>query len=360
MAPGKGKERLKILDRYLAGVVTKFSLGAFFILLAMVGLFDFLGRLDDLKGDFGAPEAFAYTLLTLPRWGYDLVPTAVLIGGLLGLGNLAAGSELVVLRGAGLSIARIARPVMVGGMAMMLLGVVLGEWVAPPSEAWAQQLRAEWRGGYIGLRGKSGFWARDGESFIRIRRILPEGRLEGIAVYRFREHRLEMSLRAKRGDRRGGGWVLHDVRVSRISPQGVETERWPEMVWETTLQPALIDVLAIRPEQMGFPDLLEYVGYLRSNGLEYQHYELALWRKIVKPLSSLVMLLIALPFVFGPLRSANSGLLLLAGVLIGLGFYILDQIMNNAGLVYGLPPALSALAPTLLFAAGALFFLRRA
>jgi len=351
---------ISVLDRYLGATVIRGALLTLFVLVALSGFFALLGELGDLRNEYGLTEALLYTALTLPRHAYELFPTAVLLGGLLSLGALAAGHELVVMRASGLSVGRVARSVLQAGLVLVVLAAVLGELLAPPGERYAQAMRSAAQTGYITLQSDHGFWARDGDTFVNIRRVLPGAHLRDITIYEFDgERRLRSVLHAATADYRGGGWLLQDIRQSRIDTAGVETEVLGSREWRTLLRPELLDVLSVDPEDLSAASLLEYVDYLERNNLNSSRYRLAFWIKIATPLASLVMLLLAVPFVFGPLRAANAGSRILVGVLLGLAFYLVNQALNHVGLVYGLPPLLSAMLPVALFAVGGAYAVRR-
>jgi len=349
-----------ILERYIGGTVIKGALLALFVLTAVSTFFSFMGQLTDLGSDYGLTQALYYMLLTLPRRAYEMVPTAALLGGLVSLGQLAAASELVVMRASGVSVARIVVAVLKAGVVLMVITVVLGEWLAPASEQRAQTLRAEARSGYITLKGDTGFWARDGDSFVNVRRILPDARLEDVFIYTYGAgEQLRAALHADSADYKDGGWILHGIRESVIGADKVTTVTRDSQRWGTLINPQLLGVLSVAPENLSAWSLLSYADYLKRNNLDPRRYQLAFWVKLITPVTILVMLFVAVPFVFGPLRSGGSGLRILVGVMVGLGFYLLNQLFNHLGLVYGLDPLLSAGLPSVLFIAGGLLAFRR-
>ncbi len=350
---------MKILDRYLGRVVLSHALVALLVLVAMSGFFSYVARLDDLTPDYGALEALWHTVLTLPGWAYDLMPTAVLIGALMGLGHLAAGSELVVLRASGMSVARVAAPVLAAGLVLALIGVVLGELVAPPAERQAAGLQARTRGTSPAQKTSEGFWARDGRDFVSIAHVLADSRLQGVRIFRYGpDGRLQALIAARSARWRDGAWWLEQVRITELGEDGVRARSHAGMAWKSGLHPRLLGVLQVDPRALQVAALWRFIAYLEENGLDSARYRLTFWARVVAPLATLVMLLVALPFVFGPLRSAHAGVRLVAGVLVGLAFYLANKTAANVGLLYGLPPLLSALAPSLVFLAGTLAALR--
>ncbi len=351
---------ITILDRYLGGTVIRGALLALLVLASLSAFFTLLGELGDLHKDYDLAKASLYVLLTLPRRVYEMFPTAVLLGGLMSLGGLAANSELMVMRAAGVSVTRITLAVLQAGLVLALIAGVLGEVVAPPGEKYAQSMRSAAQTGYITLRSDNGFWARDGNNFVQIRRVLPGAELRDITIYELDDQlRLKSLIHAQSASYVNGEWQLERVEQSRVDPKGVTTRALDSAGWRSLLKPDLLEVLSVKPEDLAAAALARYVRYLDENNLSSDRYRLAFWVKIVTPFSTLVMLLIAIPFVFGSLRSAHAGTRILVGVLLGMGFYLLNQALNHVGLVYGLPPLLSALVPTLIFAAGGLYAVSR-
>lgn len=351
---------MRLLDRYIAVNVVVAVLLAVAVLTAVAGLFAFMSQLSDMTGRYDVLRVAEYVLLTLPRRAYELFPTAVLLGALLGLGQMAGNSELVVMRAAGVSVARIVRSVLQAGLALVLVAAVIGELLAPSGEERAQNMRVETRSGYVTLESRYGFWARDGSNFVNIRRVLPGARLENIFIYGYgADGQLRTVTHADAAQYVDKRWVLHGIEQSRISDQGVTTRKQASAHWNSLLDPGLLDALTVEPENLSALALHRYVDYMKRNDLDPRRYQLAFWIKIVTPLSTLVMLFIAMPFVFGSLRSSGSGLRIVVGMLVGLTFYLLNQALNYVGLVYGLDPFVSAVLPSLLFLIGGAVALRR-
>jgi lipopolysaccharide export system permease protein len=351
---------MRILNRYLAVEVVRGTALVLLVLTAITAFFTLVAELDRTGGDYGVPQVLQYVLLTLPRRTYELLPSATLVGAMLSLGGLAASSELVVMRAAGVSLARIVWAVLRAGVAIMLLALVIGELIAPPTMAYAESRRAIAKSQQIAFKTGHGLWARDGRTFVNIRRVLPDGRLAGVSIYELDgQHRLTSVTEADHALYAEDRWLLESVRQSRIAEEVVTTQHAEQGTWVSLLRPDLLGLLVVRPEQLSALDLRRYIGYLRDNGLDTRRYEVAFWGKVVAPFSNLVMLLVAVPFVFGSLRSAAAGQRLVIGVLGGIGFYLLNQTFGRVGQVYELHPVVSAGLPTLLFLALAVFAIRR-
>ncbi|WP_018952933.1 LPS export ABC transporter permease LptG [Thioalkalivibrio sulfidiphilus] len=351
---------MKRLDAYIARNVMGGTLLAMLVLGGLDTLFAFIAELDEIgRNDYGLIQAVVYTALTVPRRVYELFPTSVLLGSLLSLGALAANSELTAMRAAGVPIAGIVRSVLRAGLMMLVVVVLLGEAVAPVSEQRAQTIKSQASGEEM-YRGSAGLWAKDGQRFIQVGAVMPDLRLLDLSIYELdAERRLSSMLRAASARYQDGTWILKNIERSRLNEAGVHAEHVDEERWPRLLAPELFNVLAVEPRQMAATTLAQYVTYLRENDLDSAHFELAFWMRFTTPLSSLVMLLLAVPFVFGSLRTGGAGQRLFIGLLIGVGFHLLNRTLNHMGLVYGLPPMLSATLPTLIFFAVAMLALRR-
>ncbi len=353
---------MRLLDAYIGRSVVVSTLVVLAVLLA---LFTFIAFVAEMKmvgrGGYGGMQALAYVGLGLPRLVYQFMPIAALVGGLAGLGVLANHSELTVIRAAGVSIGRITLSVFRAALLLIGLAIVMGQWLAPMAERRAQDLRTAALTGQPTLQTREGLWFRDGESFVNIRTMLDSQRLVGLRIYRLDDQqRFRESLKATVARHDAGGWRLVDVLRTRLDENGgLSVERLDELPWRSTIEPDLLGAVAVRPEHLSIVDLYEYIAFLGENGLDASRYELVFWRQLAMPATTLIMLLLALPFVFGPLRSVSLGLRMLVGVLLGVGFYVFDQISGYVGLVYGLDPLLGTLVSPLAFLALALALLRR-
>jgi lipopolysaccharide export system permease protein len=349
-----------ILGRY---VIAQVLIGTLFALLLLVTLdvvFALIAELGDLgRGTYGLWEAMAYVLLTLPRRVYELVPTAALLGGLLWLGNLASNSELTAMRASGVTLFTFLSWVMQGGLLVVIVMVALGEFVAPGAEARGQNLKAFAFDERLSV-GRIGLWARDGNRIIQADAVLPGDRLGGVRVFELGPDGSLFSVaKITLAEYEGDQWRLREVNRSHLSSTGVFGERLSDEIVSQLLAPEYFGVLVVEPRQMAAHDLARYVRYLNENSLDSMPYEVAFWQRFSMPASTWVMLLLALPFLFGSQREGGAGRRLFIGLLLGVGFAIVMRVLTHMGMVYGLPPWLSASAPLWLFLLVAVMLLRR-
>jgi lipopolysaccharide export system permease protein len=345
---------MKVLDRYIFRTVLTSTLVALLVLVAIQNFLAFLAELGDLgKEAYNLLEAVKYVLLMTPKRVEELLPMAFLLGGLLGMGSLANGSELVIMRGAGISILRIVASTMIPGLLIGALGLALSEFISAPLAQKAELQRADAQGKGLELRGGDGFWARDKGQFIFIARVMPGEKLDDIRIYRISDQfRLESVSTAAEASYEDGTWKLRQVLVESIEPDRIDSEFIVEMPWDVNLDSDLLDVLAIDPEDLSIRELSGYIRYVEANDLDSRSHRLAFWQKVFWPLANLVMLLVAMPFVFGAVRSVTAGQRLFIGVLLGMVFFLSTRTTGTVALVYGLHPAVAAILPTLVFMAG--------
>ncbi len=352
---------MKILDRHIGFHVVRDSLLTLLTLLAIFSLVEFLDDLSDVgKGSYTAWVAVKHMLLTTPNRIFILFPVAAAIGSLIGLGSLAAHRELIVIRATGVSSLRIAGAAMKAAVVLVVASVLVGEVVSPYTEQLAHQLRTTALSDNNALETGNGFWLRDGNTFINVGQVLPGSRMSELYIYEFDdEHRLRVATYAARGIYEDSKWTLEGIRQSVIGEDGVIGRNVVEAGWRSRFNPELAEVVSVRLASLSIPGLMRYIEYLRSNGLDTARYELALWSKIIHPVTTVVMIFIALPLVLGRLGSVGIGQRIVAGIAIAVSFLVLQQLAGHLGLTFGLNPVVSACAPTLLILALAVWMFRR-
>jgi lipopolysaccharide export system permease protein len=350
-----------ILIRYVASSVVAYT---FLALAMLVALVSFIGLVDDMgnigKGTYTFADSVRFNMLLVPGHVYELLPPAALLGSLLGLGSLASGNEVVAMRAAGVSVRRVMLASLYGGLSLMLLGVTIGELLVPASEKRAQQLHTQAIRAQVSVRTESGYWARDGASYINFQDVLPGGVLRGVSIYEFDGAlRLRAATHAETGLYVGDAWLLEQVEQSVIAGRQVQVRQLPKASWTSILTPEILNIVEIKPENLSARGLYRYIGYLEDNGLDSRRYRLALWQKVFRPVYLMVMLFLAVPFVLGQLRSVAVGQRILVGALLGLTFSIVVKMFGHAGLVWGFNPFASSLLPALLFGGGGVYAMRR-
>lgn len=344
---------MKLLDYYIGKTI----LGMICLIsLLLIGLQVFILLVDQLdsigQGNYNILQAIFYILLKVPYQVYLFFPVACLLGSLLGLGTLATHSELTVFRAAGTSIARIFIAVMKSACVLIVIVTLLGETVIPKMVRFAEEYRLLATSGGNVLSTSRGVWLREQDSFIHIGQIASATELLDISQYEFNANlELQLIRVAKQGRLEAGHWVLEDVTESHISSDQVQTQTYQAKDWGVSFEADLLTVGTQEPEEMSLFEIYHYLVSEYPNLIDVGLYKLSFWKRIFQPFATCVMIFLAIPFIFGPLRSATLGARFLAGSTVGFGFYILDKFFGPFSLVYQLPPLAAALIPSLLFAA---------
>ena len=353
-----------VLDKYIGRTILQSILMTLFLLVSLSGIIKFVDQLRKVgQGDFTTLDAGIYAVLNILKDVQIFFPMAALLGALLGLGALATRSELVVMQASGFTRLQIAGSVMKTAIPLVLLTVLIGEWGAPQGEQYARNYRAEKIMGNSLVSTNRGMWAKDGNQFIYINRIKSQNEMQGITLYNFDNNRKLETVRYASSatyDPDKKVWLLKQVEQSDLtSPQKITRKKQVSLEWQTRLTPEKLSVVALDPDALSISGLYQYVKYLKQSGQESANYELNFWKKIFAPISVAVMMLMALSFIFGPLRTVPMGLRVVTGIAFGFLFYIVNEVSGRLSLVYGIPAVVAALVPGMLFLVLSLWLLMR-
>jgi lipopolysaccharide export system permease protein len=313
------------------------------------GLVLFISQQGDVGvGSYTAGDAFLYTLLNMPQTAFELLPIGALIGALMGLGHLASGSELVVTRASGVSVWRIAWPVGLAGVTLGLIMYGIGEYAAPSMAQFAKREKTTSKLSDVSFAGLSSAWVKDGNRILRVQTGEVDRAFGGVSVFELDgPTRLRSVQRAARIDVADPGlWRMHNVATSRFTADRVEGETASDFTLSSTVNPAFLGLAATDPQLLTLHGLASYIDHLRRNNLEPAVYEIGYWSRIARHFAVVIVTLLALPFVFGPLRTTGAGTRTVIGVLLGVVFFLITRTVENGGQLFDLNPALIGWLPT--------------
>lgn len=344
---------MRRIDRHIGKTV----LLSMLVVMSLIALMELVFTVADELG--GRQESYTlgpmlyFILQTTPRRIYDMLPYSALSGALIGLGILASNNELVVIQSAGVQTWRIIWAVMRPTMLVMVFSLVLGEYIAPPLEQVAQSNRAVLQSGTDTIGSGDGNWQKIGNEFIHINAIAPGGeKLFGIARYRLDEQRelvsssFALSAEFVRSPE-GNYWRLFDVTETLIGNAQINTQQYLQVDWLVELSPELLSVLLVLPERQSITGLWQFARYFENEGLESGTYYLAFWKKLLQPLATAALVLLAVSFVFGPLREATMGYRVFVAISIALVFTIAQKLLEPVSLLYGFSPVVAVLSPVI-------------
>lgn len=354
---------MRILDLYIGRVIVYHTM---VVLGVLVGLFMFITFIEQVgelgTGSYGALDAIMFTALSVPRIIYEVFPMSALLGAILGLSSLAVDSELVVIRAAGISMLRLIGSVLKVGAVLALISMLIGELVTPWSETQAQRSRAEAMQQDISQQTDFGLWMRDRMTYVNVGEVLPDLSLLNVRIFEFDdEGRLRSLVYADEGNYQNQRWRLEGIDQTLINEDrsGAESKEVKAAYWTTDVTPEILSVFLIRPDQLSAWQLHRYIRHLRENSQDTSSYELSFWHKIMTPIATAVMVILAIPFVFSQVRTGSFGRNLFFGIMLGLAYFAFDKGFGYVVLVFNIPPMLGAMLPTLLFMGVGAALLRR-
>ncbi|MDR3683504.1 MAG: LPS export ABC transporter permease LptG [Geothrix sp.] len=353
---------MNLLDQYIEAAALRAFLLVTLVLTTLFSLLAFVEQLGSIgQGHYGVGNALVYVLLTAPSRILQVAPVSILLGSLLGLGTLAKHSELTVMRSLGLSERRIIVSVLKLAAPIILAMFLMAEFVVPQSEQLAQTERTAALSASAPLRSDNNFWAEGDHQYLNVQKLAFGNVPDDIDVYTFTpDGSLVSILHAQRAEiQPDGTWLLLNVVRKTITAGQFQTDHLPTLAWHSFLSPKQMQLLVLPPESMPPVALYQYVRHLEQNHQQAVRYEQELWTKASIPFSIIAMIMIAAPFVFGPPRAQGSGQLILVGAIVGMVFSLSQQIADQLGLLLNLNPAVSALTPSLLLMAVAIYLFRR-
>lgn len=352
---------MRILDMYIGRIIASTTFLTLTVFVSLSGIIKFVEQMNSVgRGNYDIAHAALYVLYAIPQDVSLFFPMSALIGGLIGMGMMASNSELVIMQAAGLSRLDIIKSVMKSALLLIVISMVVGEWLAPQGEAAARQIRAQAISGGSLISSSGGTWAKDGDYFVHIGEVQDQNSLKDIQIYRFDESlKLSSWVSASAAIYQADAWQLRDVVETSITKEKIIKEKQPFMLWSSTLTPEKLGVVTVKPESLSLSGLNEYLSYLEANKQDPSRYLLAFWRKVAQPITLAVMLLVALSFIFGPLRSVSMGARIMMGVATGILFFVVNEVLGSLSLVFQLPPIFGAFMPSIIFVAIALYSMKK-
>lgn len=350
-----------LLDRYIAKTVLT-AIGLVSLMLMGLQIFIlFVNQLEDLgKADYGMLQASIFVLLQMPYQVYLFFPMASLLGCLIGLGVMANHSELIVMRAAGMSIGQITWAVLKAALLLILIVTLLGETLIPKLSYDANNYKSAALSGGQTLRTARGLWLRYGNDFINIGLVQPDNQLYNVYQFRFDDqHHLSVARfieNIKYVDER---WVAFNIRQTEFAAQHTKAQNIASLAWDVPVKPHILTITGTNPDEMTLHQLNRYLREQKRNQQNVHNYKLVFLQRIIQPFTSLVMMILAIPFIFGPLRSSTMGAKLLVGATVGFGFHIVNRFFGPVSTVFQWPPEVAALGPTIIFALIGLYLMRR-
>ena len=363
-----------LVTRYLRKEIYTAVIFVMVAFLSLFAFFDLIGEVSKFtKPGTNVAGIILSVFLGMPSRVYELAPIAALIGTIYALAQLAANSEFTVLRASGFSTTSAMKVIVWLGVGIMAFTIFFGEVVAPFSERLSLQVKANALGQGFDTGFKTGQWIRDTYKdettnetrFVNIKRLTPDGQILNLEIYQLdAASRLRSIITAQSAEfNEDNGWLLKGVGLYQYPSDLVKGgtnpsyEALTSMGWKSSLTPDLLAGSYVQPERMSAIQLWRYQNFLQENKQRTEQIALALAKKLVYPFAVLVMMIIALPFAYLHVRSGGISIRIFSGIMLGIGFHMLNNLFSHLSMIAKLPPLISASVPSLLGLSGGLFAL---
>jgi len=334
------------LRRYIGLQVWTAVIGVLLVIVSLDAIADLVDQLSQLRGQYNFLEALIYVALYVPSSVYDFLPLAALVGCLIGLGVLANTSELIVMRAAGVSISQIILAVMRPVLIFIIGGALLGEYVAPYTDQYADSRRDLLQGHEKALQSERGLWFRENDEYMHFNAVQPNGKLYGITRYRFDQAgKLLQSSFIRSAIYQKDYWVEQEGEITFFGDDLIRREEFITRKWYTEVSPDLLNVLVLEPDELPMQRLYTYANYQEKQNIDSSEYRLAFWQKALQPLATLSLVMIAISFIFGPLRQTTMGFRVFIGVIVGLIFQTSQKLLGPISIIMGFSPMFAVLIP---------------
>ncbi len=340
-----------ILNLYL---LRRFLLGLLVSLVVLVSIEIFFSFSSEMKylneGNYDFNVILKYIILSIPRSIDTMFPYSVLIGALLSLGAMAADMEFVAMQSAGVSVRKILIIILLQTFFISTIFYIIVDSIVPTFSSKAETVRniALKKQSYF---NKNGTWFKNNDSFIKILEIYPNDTVKGISVYTYDDsNQLSTVNYIESAKFIKGKWNLENVIKIDLSEDPIATERFQNMLSDDLIDIKLINIKTNKPYSLRLRDVRRNIKYLQANNLDTSIQEKIFWEKVMKPIATVIMLFLAMPFIFGKMRSINASKRIVIGLFIGIIFFIISSILPNLGLIIGINPFISVMLPLIVFA----------
>ncbi len=361
----------KLIYREVITSICLVTLGflSLFLFFDLVDELPAIGRSNPLGGEnsvYQLSHALLYVGLQIPNHIYELLPISVLIGTIFVMARLAQSSEFTILRTSGLGPWKALRLLLSLGAVFVVLSFAVGDYLAPVADRAGQLLKAKFQGRIT--IGQTGAWLKEKQTYsnsvVNVRALTSNNDMQGIRIFEFDNKGLVVSMTEAESAQFGehDSWVLNKITRTdfqiRPSTDGIDKavesanvsiSREAQMHWPTDISAEMVSVALLKPDRMATYDLFNYVQHLKANGQTAQRYEIEFWKKVFYPLSCLVMVFLALPFAYLHFRSGSVTSYVFGGVMIGISFFLLNNVFGYIGNLQNWQPWLAAAVPGLIY-----------
>ena len=351
-----------IIDRYLAAGFLRICAISLAVVTSLYFTVDFFDRVGNLLDSGASMSAIArYFFYKAPLLISRTIGFAALFSTLFCLGALVRTNEITALRASGVSVERIASPLMLLGLVICGLTFVWNETLVPMFTRNAQNIyKSEIRNRQQkSVLGTHDVWIRGDGSFINVDYFdARAATLENVTIFLLnRDFSLRALVEIPRAQWVSNAWKTDEATEWNFSPTGETLRQKVTAAVPITETPEDLKLLAREGEEFSYLELQRQIADMRGKGIDTTAYEVDLQTKLALPFIAPLMVFLAIPFALKRQMTGSVSLSFGIAMVIGFGYWFLMAFCISLGHSGALPSWISAWIPNFIFAMiGAFFF----
>jgi len=344
---------MKIRERYIRKTLLSFTFVVLVIWLGMYSFFNFLSEMSSIgQFNYTTLEAFRYIALLIPEVAYKHASPVILLGCVLGMGHLATTNQLIVLRVSGMSIFRLTMLTIKTALIFVIAVIAIGEIFAPIASDEAEKGRSKALGHSIASQSQEGFWIRDGENFINVQKNIDGKLFSDVTIIEVNSsNKISKVITSENAVFDGKSLKMNNTEIFSIDDvkefDNISLKERNSYNKIVSFDKDLIDSLKKEPEELTTWNIIKQIQFLSDNKLRSIIFEVELYKRLIKPITLVAMILLAMLFIFGSTRDVTLGRKIFFGVALGLSFEMLSRIGGAMALSFDFSPVMSAILPTI-------------
>ena len=345
---------MKIRDRYIAKTLLSYTLVVLLVWLSIYSFFNFLTEINVVgQESYTILSAIKYIILKMPEVTYSQASPVILLGCVLGMGHLATTNQLLIFRISGASILKITGTTLKNALIFVIAIIAIGEVIAPMTSNFAELGRTNALGNIAVPTSQEGFWIRDGDNFINVKKNIDGKLFSGITVIEVNSsNKIERVIKSENAVFDGNSLDMSGTDIFSISDESfidnISLKERNSYNKTVSFDQDLINSLKKEPKDLTTWTIIKQIQFLSDNKLRSGVFEVELYKRLIKPVTLVAMILLAMLFIFGSTRDITLGRKIFFGVALGLSFEMLSRIASAMSLSFDFSPLMSAILPSTL------------
>jgi len=357
---------MKIRDRYITKTLLSYTSVVLLVWLSIYSFFNFLEELNSIgKADYTTLEAIKYILLQMPELVYKQASPVILLGCVLGMGYLATTNQLVVLRVSGNSILKLTAITIKIALTFVIVILAFGEFFVPLASEEGEKGRAKALGQSFTLQSREGFWIREGGNYINVINNIDSSSFTDVTIYQVSpSNKIETIITSESADFDGSTTLAmknaNIISINEINNSiEITSKKRNNYNKIVSFDQDLIETIKKEPKELTTRKIYKHIQFLDDNKQASSIYKVELYKRLIKPVTLVAMILLAMLFIFGSNRDVSLGRKIFFGITLGLSFEMLSRVSGALSLSFNLSPLMSAVLPTLVIIVLAIVLLSR-